>query len=44
MRKIEKWIWLDGEKYPDAQTTVFHPFGAITPLRSLREHTVSKNG
>ena len=25
MRKSEKWIWLDGDKYPDSQTTVFHP-------------------
>ena len=27
MRNLEKWIWLDSEKYPDAQTTVFHPRG-----------------
>lgn len=25
MRDLEKWIWLDHWKYPDSQTTVFHP-------------------
>lgn len=25
MRALEKWIWLDHKKYPDSQTTIFHP-------------------
>lgn len=43
MRKIEKWIWLDGEKYPDAQTTVFHPFAFSAEETALRgNYTVAE--
>ena len=25
MKRLEKWIWLDRQTYPDAQTTILHP-------------------
>lgn len=43
MRELEKWIWLDREKHPDAQTTVFHPCAFSAEETALRgNYTVAE--
>lgn len=38
MRSIEKWIWLPKDRYPDAQTTIFHHYGISEEKREEQGH------
>ena len=38
MKALEKWIWLSCDKYPEAQTTIFHQDACPPSERAEKGH------